>query len=85
MERILGDYKNQRNDLNNPFDPGIFRQYVINQYPLVVAASTGFLTFSCAGNICTAGSPQAIIPSGAQAVLIVTVQSNTMILSMIFT
>ena len=85
MERILGDYKNQRNDLNNPFDPGIFRQYVINQYPLVVAASTGFLTFSCAGNTCTAGSPQAIIPSGAQAVLIVTVQSNTMILSMIFT
>ena len=86
MERILGDYKNQRNDLNNPFDPGVFRQYVINQYPLVNAARTGFLTFNGAGATYTAvWPPQAIIPSGAPAVLIITVQKNEIFLSMIFT
>ena len=86
MERILGDYKKQINDLNNPFDPGVFRQYVIQQYPLVDATRTGFLTFTSAGMTYTAGwPPQATIPSGAQAVLIVTVQINERILSMIFT
>ena len=85
MERILGDYKNQRNDLNNPFDPGVFRTYVINQYPTVVAASTGFLTFTGAGNTYTAGTPSANIPVGTPWVLIITVQRNGIILSMIFT
>jgi prepilin-type N-terminal cleavage/methylation domain-containing protein len=85
MESILGDYKNQRNNLNNPFDPGVFRAYVINQYPTVVAASTGFLTFTSAGNTYTAGTPSANIPVGTQWVLIVTAQRNGTILSMIFT
>jgi prepilin-type N-terminal cleavage/methylation domain-containing protein len=87
MEQILGDYKNQRNDLNNPFDPGVFRQYVISKYsPLVDASRTGFLTFNGAGNTYTAAwPPQASIPSGAPPVLIITVQKaqgNGVILSM---
>jgi prepilin-type N-terminal cleavage/methylation domain-containing protein len=86
MEKILGDYKNQRNNLNNPFDPGVFRTYVINQYPTVVSARTGFLTFTGAGNTYTAGTPSANIPVGTPWVLIITVQSNNGIIhSMIFT
>jgi prepilin-type N-terminal cleavage/methylation domain-containing protein len=85
MEKILGDYKNQRNNLNNPFDPGVFRAYVINQYPAVVAASTGFLAFTSAGSTYTAGTPLANIPVGTQWVLIITVQRNGIILSMIVT
>ena len=86
MEGILGDYKNQRNDTNNPFDPAVFRQYVIQQYPLVDATQTGFLTFTAAGMTYTASwPPQTSIPYGAPAVLIVTVQLNGRILSMIFT
>ena len=89
MEKILGDYKSQRNDPYNPFNPGVFRQYVINKYPLVNASQTGFLTFTCSGtapNItCTAGwPPQATIPSGnTPPVLIITVQKDNIILSMI--
>ena len=90
MEKILGDYKYQRNNPDNPFfDPAVFRQYVISKYPLVDAARTGFLTFSCAGaapNVtCTAGSPSVNMPSGAQPVLVITVQRNGIILSMIVT
>jgi prepilin-type N-terminal cleavage/methylation domain-containing protein len=86
METILADYKSQRNDPNNPFDPGVFRQYVIQKYPLVDAARTGFLTFSSAGNTFTATwPPQANIPSGTIPVLVITVQRNDNILSMIFT
>ena len=86
MERILGDYKSQRNDINNPFDPGVFLQYVLSKYsPLVDASRTGFLTFNGAGNTYTATwPPQASIPSGPP-VLIITVQKaqgNGVILSM---
>jgi len=88
MEQILGDYKNQRNDLNNPFDPGVFRQYVISKYsPLVDTTRTGFLTFSGSGTTLTAAwPPQASTPSGsAPPVLIITVHRNNMTLSMIVT
>jgi prepilin-type N-terminal cleavage/methylation domain-containing protein len=91
MERILGDYKNVRNDKNNPFDPSAFRTYVISKYPLVNAANTGFLTFTCSGiapNItCTAAwPPQANTPPGSTPpVLIITVNRNNMTLSMIVT
>ena len=87
MERIIGDYKNQRNDPYNPFDPGVFRQYVINKYPLIDASKTGFLTFTNVGMTYTAGwPPQANIPSGpVPPVLIITVHRNQMILSMIVT
>jgi prepilin-type N-terminal cleavage/methylation domain-containing protein len=89
MERILGDYKDQRKDPHSILDLGIFRQYVINNYPLTDAARTGFLTFTCSGtapNItCTAGSPTATIPSGTPPVLVITVQRNGIILSMILT
>ena len=83
MERILGDYKSQRNDLNNTFDPGIFRQDMINKYPLVDATRTGFLSFDA--TYTANWPPQATIPPGAPAVLIITVQRNGIILSMIFT
>jgi prepilin-type N-terminal cleavage/methylation domain-containing protein len=86
MERILADYKSQRNDLNNPFDPSAFRQYVIQQYPMVDAARTGFLTFTGAGTTYTAAwPPQSTIPAGAPPVLIITLQRNEKTLSMIFT
>ncbi len=86
LEIILADYKSRRNDPNNPFDPGVFRQYVIQKYPLVDAARTGFLTFSNAGSTYTAAwPPQANIPSGTLPVLVITVQRNEKILSMIFT
>lgn len=87
MEKILGDYKNQRNDPSNPFDPGVFRQYVISNYPLIDASKTGFLTFSNVGTTYTAAwPPQANIPPGiAPPVLIITVQRNGMVLSMIVT
>jgi len=91
IEKILGDYKNQRNNPYNPFDPSVFRTYVINNYPLVDATKTGFLTFTCSGtapNItCTAGwPPQATTPPGnAPPVLIITVHRNNMTLSMIVT
>jgi prepilin-type N-terminal cleavage/methylation domain-containing protein len=88
MERILGDYKSQRNDINNPFDPSAFRTYVINHYPLVDATRTGFLTFTfTAGTIWTAAwPPQANTPPGSTPpVLIITVHSNNMTLSMIVT
>ena len=88
MERILGDYKSQRND-NNTFDPGVFRQYVRDNYPLTDTARTGFITFSCSGTapniICTAGSPTATIPSGTPSVLVITVQKNGISLSIIVT
>jgi prepilin-type N-terminal cleavage/methylation domain-containing protein len=88
MEKILGDYKYQRNDINNPFDPGVFRQYVISKYsPLVDASRTGFLTFTNVGMTYTAAwPPQANIPPGsAPPVLIITVHRNNMTLSMIVT
>jgi prepilin-type N-terminal cleavage/methylation domain-containing protein len=86
MEKILGDYKYQRNNPNNPFDPSVFRQYVISQYPLVDAARTGFLSFNGAFPTYTAvWPPQGNIPGGAPPVLIITVQKNGKILSMIFT
>jgi prepilin-type N-terminal cleavage/methylation domain-containing protein len=85
MESIMADYKSQRNDLNNPFDPGVFRQFVINKYAMVDAGRTGFLTFTGAGTTYTAGSPTVSIPVGAQPVLIVTLQRNKSSLSMIFT
>ena len=86
MESILADYKNQRNDPNNPFDPSVFRQYVMNNYATMVdAGKTGFLTFTGVGTIYTAGSPTVSIPPGAQPVLIVTLQRNGRTLSMIFT
>ena len=88
MENILGDYKSQRNDPNNPFNPSIFRQYVINNYPLIDASNTGFLTFTLtAGTTYTAAwPPQANIPPGsAPPVLIITVHRNVRTLSMIFT
>jgi prepilin-type N-terminal cleavage/methylation domain-containing protein len=89
MERILADYKSQRNDGNNPFDPSVFRQYVIQhpQYSTMVdAGRTGFLSFTSAGMTYTATwPPQATIPAGAPAVLIVTLQRNGRFLSMIFT
>jgi prepilin-type N-terminal cleavage/methylation domain-containing protein len=83
MEKILGDYKNQRNDLNNPFDPALFRASVIQNYPLVDATRTGFLTFDA--TFTASWPPQAAIPGGAQPVLIITVQSHNISLSMIFT
>jgi prepilin-type N-terminal cleavage/methylation domain-containing protein len=92
MEKILGDYKNKRNDPYNPFDPSTFRTYVISTYsPLVDATRTGFLTFTCSGTapniICTAGwPPQANTPPGSTPpVLIITVHRNNMTLSMIVT
>jgi prepilin-type N-terminal cleavage/methylation domain-containing protein len=87
MEQILGDYKNQRNNPFNPFDPGVFRQYIISKYPLIDASKTGFLTFTNIGMTYTAAwPPQANIPSGLlPPVLIITVQRNGMILSMIVT
>lgn len=87
MERILGDYKNQRNDPNNPFDPSLFKQYIINKYPTEVDVSrTGFLTFNGAGSTYTAiWPPQANMPAGSPPVLIITVQRNEIFLSMIFT
>ena len=86
MERILADYKSQRNDPNNPFDPGVFRQYVIDRYPMVDAGRTGFITFNGAGTTYTAvWPPQVNIPVGAPAVLIVTLLRNERTLSMIFT
>ena len=87
MEQILGDYKSQRNNPYNPFDPSVFRTYVINNYPLVDATRTGFLTFTCSGTICTAAwPPQANTPPGSTPpVLIITVSRNNMTLSMIVT
>ena len=87
MEQILGDYKSQRNNPYNPFDPSVFRTYVINNYPLVDATRTGFLTFTCSGTICTAAwPPQANTPPGiVPPVLIITVSRNNMTLSMIVT
>jgi|GEM_PF-3423710 prepilin-type N-terminal cleavage/methylation domain-containing protein len=90
MENILGDYKSQRNDPYNPFDPSVFRTYVINnptKYPFVDATRTGFLTFSGSGTTLTAAwPPQASTPSGsAPPVLIITVHRNNMTLSMIVT
>ena len=91
MEQILGDYKSQRNNPYNPFDPSVFRTYVINNYPLVDATKTGFLTFTCSGTapniICTAAwPPQANTPPGTiPPVLIITVHRNNMTLSMIVT
>jgi prepilin-type N-terminal cleavage/methylation domain-containing protein len=89
MERIMGDYKNQRNDPSNLFDPSLFINYVKNHYPLYDDTRSGFLTFTCTGttpNItCTAGSPQVNIPSGTPPVLIITVRRNELFLSMIFT
>jgi prepilin-type N-terminal cleavage/methylation domain-containing protein len=88
MERILGDYKSQRNNINNPFDPGVFLQYVLSKYsPLVDASRTGFLTFTLDSGTTykAAWPPQASIPSGAPPVLIITVQKaqgNGVILSM---
>jgi len=84
MERILGDYKSLRNDPS--FDPGVFRQYVISNYPLVDSARTGFLSFTANGTTSTAAwPPTATIPGGAPAVLVITVQRNGIILSMIVT
>jgi prepilin-type N-terminal cleavage/methylation domain-containing protein len=88
MEKILGDYKNKRNDPYNPFDPSTFRTYVISKYPLVDASKTGFLTFTfTAGTTYTAGwPPQANTPPGSTPpVLIITVHRNNMTLSMIVT
>ena len=88
MEKILGDYKNKRNDPYNPFDPSAFRTYVISKYPLVDASKTGFLTFTfTAGTTYTAGwPPQANTPPGSTPpVLIITVHRNNMTLSMIVT
>jgi prepilin-type N-terminal cleavage/methylation domain-containing protein len=87
MEKILGDYKSKRNDPFNPFDPSMFRQDMINKYPLVDASRTGFLTFTPSGMTYTAAwLPQANIPPGiAPPVLIITVQRNEMTLSMIVT
>jgi prepilin-type N-terminal cleavage/methylation domain-containing protein len=88
MEKVLGDYKSQRNNPYNPFDPSVFRTYVINKYPLVDAAKTGFLTFTLtAGTTYTAGwPPQANTPPGSTPpVLIITVHRNNMTLSMIVT
>jgi len=87
MEKILADYKNQRNDEANPFDPGVFRQYIIDHYPFVNIARTGFITFTLtSGTTYTASwPPQANIPIGAPPVLIVTLQRNERTISMIFT
>jgi prepilin-type N-terminal cleavage/methylation domain-containing protein len=92
MEKILGDYKSQRNDPYNPFDPNAFRTYVISKPSYMVDASkTGFLTFTCSGtapNItCTAAwPPQSTTPPGiVPPVLIITVSRNNMTLSMIVT
>jgi len=90
MEQILGDYKSERNDPSNPFNPSIFRTDMISKYPLVDAGKTGFLTFTCSGtapNItCPAAwPPTATIPSGSTPVLVITVQKNKMTLSMIVT
>ncbi|MGA2782093.1 MAG: type II secretion system protein [Smithella sp.] len=86
MENIIGDYKSQRNDPNNPFNPSIFRQYVINNYPLIDASNTGFLTFTCSGTTCTAAwPPAATLPSGSPPVLIITVHKNVRTLSVIVT
>lgn len=90
MEQILGDYKNKRNDLLNPFDPSRFRQDIISnisKYPLVDASKTGFLTFTfTSGTTYTAAwPPTSNIPSGSQPVLIITVHKNNMTLSMIVT
>jgi prepilin-type N-terminal cleavage/methylation domain-containing protein len=87
MEKILGDYKNQRNNPYNPFDPSVFRTYVISQYPLVDASKTGFLTFTNVGMTYTAAwPPQASTPPGSTPpVLIITVHRNNMTLSMIVT
>ena len=88
MEQILGDYKTQRNDPNNPFfDPSVFRTYVISHYPLVDAANTGFLTFTLDSGTTykAAWPPQANLPAGAQWALIITVHRNQMILSMVVT
>jgi prepilin-type N-terminal cleavage/methylation domain-containing protein len=96
MEKILGDYKSQRNNPYNPFDPSAFRTYVINNNNLlykgvVDATRTGFLTFTCSGTapniICTAAwPPQVNTPTGiVPPVLIITVSRNNMTLSMIVT
>jgi prepilin-type N-terminal cleavage/methylation domain-containing protein len=87
MEQILGDYKSQRNDPSNPFNPTAFRQDMINKYPLEVDASkTGFLTFTNVGMTYTAvWPPTATIPSGSIPVLVITVHKNQMTLSMIVT
>jgi prepilin-type N-terminal cleavage/methylation domain-containing protein len=86
-ENILGDYKNQRNNPYNPFDPTIFRTYVISQYPLVNPSLTGFLTFSGSGTTYTAAwPPQASTPPGSTPpVLIITISTNNVTLSMIVT
>lgn len=94
MEQILGDYKSQRNNPYNPFDPSAFRTQVISNSkysPFVDATRTGFLTFTCSGTapniICTAAwPPQANTPPGSTPpVLIITVSRNNMTLSMIVT
>ena len=87
MEQILGDYKSQRNNPYNPFDPSAFRTYVISKYPLIDATKTGFLTFTNVGMTYTAAwPPQANTPPGiAPPVLIITVSRNNMTLSMIVT
>jgi prepilin-type N-terminal cleavage/methylation domain-containing protein len=87
MEKILGDYKSQRNDVNNPYNPGAFRQYIISKYPLVDSSKTGFLTFTANGSTYTAAWPPTTgsIPSGSPPVLIITIHKNAMTLSMIVT
>lgn len=89
MEKILGDYKSQRNDPSNPFNPSIFRTDIINnpiKYPFVDASKTGFLTFTANGTTYTAAwPPTATIPSGSMPVLVITVHKNQMTLSMIVT
>jgi prepilin-type N-terminal cleavage/methylation domain-containing protein len=86
MEKILGDYKSQRNDPDNPFNPSVFRTDIISKYPLVDASKTGFLSFTNVGMIYTAAwPPTATIPSGSTPVLVITVHKNQMTLSMIVT
>jgi prepilin-type N-terminal cleavage/methylation domain-containing protein len=90
MEQILGEYKSQRNNPYNPFDPSSFRTLVItnpSKYPFVDATRTGFLTFSGSGTTYTAAwPPQANTPPGSTPpVLIITVSRNNMTLSMIVT
>ena len=86
MEKILGDYKSQRNDSSNPFNPSIFRTDIISKYPLVDASKTGFLTFTANGTTYTAAwPPTATIPSGSTPMLVITVHKNQMTLSMIVT
>lgn len=88
MENIIGQYKNDRSSQGTLFGLPAFRSWAIGR-PYVVAAETGFITFtptlSAGTNNYRSSALQASPPGGTPAVLVVTLRLNGQTLSFLLT